>query len=137
MSCYFDDFVIFAPPGLANNSQSALSLMLDVFGWAFDREGPKIDNFSARVSALGVAFNLDPTADGRLEVHNIERRLKEGVDALDLIISAGRLVHCVADWHFVMLLFLADWVVFLSRTSRIMPMLHLLQLSYLLRQRIH
>ena len=104
------------------------TLMLEVFGWTFDREGPKSDNFSARVSALGVVFNLDPTADGRLEVHNTERRLKESVDALDLIISAGRrmLFHCVADWHLVMLLFLADWVVSLSRTSRIMPMLHLL-----------
>ena len=91
MSCYFDDFVIFAPPGLANNTQSALSLMLDVFGWAFDREGPKSDSFSASVSALGVVFNLDPTSDGRLEVHNTERRLKEAVEALDVIILAGRL----------------------------------------------
>ena len=91
MSCYFDDFVIFSPPGLANNSQSALSLMLDIFGWAFDREGPKSDNFSAKVSALGVVFNLDPTSDGRLEVHNTERRLKEAVDSLDSIILAGRL----------------------------------------------
>ena len=91
MSCYFDDFVIFSPPGLANNSQSALSLMLDIFGWAFDGEGPKSDNFSAKVSALGVVFNLDPTSDGRLEVRNTVRRLKEAVDSLDSIILAGRL----------------------------------------------
>ena len=82
-SCYFDDFVIFSPPGLANSSQAALSLMLDIFGWAFDREGPKSDSFSSSVAALGVVFNLDPTIDGRLEVHNTERRLSEAVDSLD------------------------------------------------------
>ena len=91
MSCYFDDFVIFSPPGLTNSSQAALSLMLDIFGWGFDREGPKSDSFSSNVTALGVAFNLDPTVDGRLEVHNTERRLSEAVDSLDRIIESQRL----------------------------------------------
>ena len=35
---------------------------------------------------LGVVFNLDPTADGRLEVHNTERRLSDAVESLDRII---------------------------------------------------
>ena len=65
--------------------------MLDIFGWAFDREGPKSDSFSSNVAALGVVFNLDPTIDGRLEVHNTERRLSEAVDSLDRIIEARRL----------------------------------------------
>ena len=90
MSCYFDDFAIFSPAGLANSSQSALSLMLDIFGWSFGREGPKSDNFSS-VAALGVVFNLDPTVDGRLEVRNTERRLREAVEYLDRILSAKRL----------------------------------------------
>ena len=42
MSCYFDDFAIFSPPGLSSNSQAALSLMLDIFGWAFDRKTPRV-----------------------------------------------------------------------------------------------
>ena len=91
MSGYFGDFVIFSPPGLASSSQAALSLMLDIFGWAFDREGPKRDSFSSSVAALGVVFNLDPRADGRLEVHNTERRLSEAVESLDRIISSQRL----------------------------------------------
>ncbi len=61
------------------------------YGWAFDREGPKSDSFSSSVAALGVVFKLDPTADGRLEVHNTEKRLKEAVDSLDGIIASGRL----------------------------------------------
>ena len=88
---YFDDFVIFSPPELSNNSQSTLSLMLDILGWAFDKEGPKSDNFSARVSALGVVFNLDPTRDCRLEVHNTDKRLSEAVAALDVILQSGKL----------------------------------------------
>ncbi len=91
MSCYFDDFVIFSPPGLASSSQSTLSLMLDIFGWAFQREWPKSDSFSSSVAALGVVFNLDPTSDGRLEVRNTESRLNEAVESLDRIISAQRL----------------------------------------------
>eukprot|EP00434_Breviolum_minutum_P014069 symbB.v1.2.012406.t1/scaffold831.1/size159220/2 len=91
MSCYFDDFVIFSPPELSNNSQSTLSLTLDILGWAFDKEGPKSDNFSARVSALGVVFNLDPTKDCRLEVHNTDKRLSEAVAALDVILQSRKL----------------------------------------------
>jgi len=91
MSCYFDDFVVFSPPELANNSQSSLGLMLDILGWAFDKEGPKSDSFSARVSALGVVFNLDPTKDCRLEVHNTDKRLSEAVAALDAILQSGKL----------------------------------------------
>ena len=56
LSCYFDDFVSFSPPTLAGNSQAALCLMLDVLGWGFDKEGPKSDDFSLMVCALG--YNL-------------------------------------------------------------------------------
>jgi hypothetical protein len=52
LSCYFDDFVSFACPELAKNTQSTLCLMLDILGWSFDREGPKSDDFSDVVSAL-------------------------------------------------------------------------------------
>ena len=32
--------------------------MLDILGWGFDREGPKSDDFTALVCALGVQFDL-------------------------------------------------------------------------------
>ena len=108
MSCYFDDFVIFSPPALSNSSQTSLCLMLDILGWAFDREGRKSDTFSTQVSALGVVFDLGPTSSGRLEVHNTEKRLKEAVESLDRFIASkksnkrdaltlrGRLAFCDA-----------------------------------------
>ena len=64
---------------------------MDIFGWAFDREGPKSDTFSKRVAALGVVFNLDPTLDRRLEVQNTEKRLQVSVGAIDRILSSKQL----------------------------------------------
>jgi len=91
LSCYFDDFVSFAPPPLANNSQAALCLMLDVLGWGFDREGPKSDEYSLLVSALGVKFDLSGCQDGLLRVCNTEKRVKETSEMLDEILERGSL----------------------------------------------
>ena len=90
-SCYFDDFVTFTTPGLAGNSQSVLCLMLDILGWGFDREGPKSDDFSDRVAALGVVFLLDKSLQGILVVTNTDRRIREGVEFLERILQQRKL----------------------------------------------
>ena len=91
LSCYFDDFVSFSPPTLAGNSQAALCLMLDVLGWGFDKEGPKSDDFSLLVCALGVQFDLSGCKDGLLRVCNTEKRVKETITLLDEILTRGDL----------------------------------------------
>ena len=91
LSCYFDDFVSFSPPTLAGNSQAALCLMLDVLGWGFDKEGPKSDDFSLLVCALGVQFDLSSCKDGLLRVCNTEKRVKETITLLDEILTRGDL----------------------------------------------
>ena len=91
VSCYFDDFVAFTMPKLSNNSQAALCLMLDLLGWGFDREGPKSDNFSTLVCALGVQFDLASCKDGLLKVHNTKKRIEETVCLLDNILASGKL----------------------------------------------
>ena len=92
LTCYYDDFVAFSPAELTSNSQSSLMLMLDVLGWAFDRMGPKSDDFSSMVSVLGVIFNLARTVDGTLLartvdgtllVTNTEKRIAEVVQCID------------------------------------------------------
>ena len=90
-SCYVDDFVTFTTPGLAGNSQSVLCLMLDILGWGFDREGPKSDDFSDRVAALGVVFLLDKSLQGILVVTNTDRRIREGVEFLERILQQRKL----------------------------------------------
>ena len=108
LTCYFDDFVAFSPPELTANSQSSMMLMLDVLGWAFDRVGPKSDDFSSMVTALGVIFNLETTPIGTLSVTNTERRIAEVVASIDELLDRkilskkealrlrGRLAFCDA-----------------------------------------
>eukprot|EP00435_Cladocopium_sp_Y103_P025622 s4854_g6.t1 len=91
VSCYFDDFVSFTYKALANNTQSTLCLMLDILGWAFDKEGPKSDDFSEIVKALGVQFDLSSCGDGILRVCNTEKRVRETIQLLEETMSAGRM----------------------------------------------
>ena len=91
LSCSFDDFVAFSPPGLCNNSQSVLCLLLDLLGWRFDKEGPKSDDFSQTVSALGVVFDLSHTDEGRLQIHNTEKRVNDAATLIDEVLSLGEL----------------------------------------------
>ena len=89
LSCYFDDFVSFTVPELAVNSQACLCLMLDILGWGFDREGPKSDDFSRLVCALGVQFDLGSCKDGLLKVCNTEKRITETICLVDNVLSCG------------------------------------------------
>ena len=54
--CYFDDFVSFTTPELVSNTQAAMCLTLDVLGWAFDKEGPKSDDFFRTCASVGSAI---------------------------------------------------------------------------------
>ena len=60
-TCYYDDFVVACTPQLAVNSEATMSLLLDLLGWRYDREGPKADAFSSMVVTLGVQFDLSGT----------------------------------------------------------------------------
>eukprot|EP00435_Cladocopium_sp_Y103_P013179 s2353_g3.t1 len=91
LTCYFDDFVSFAVPALCNNTQSTLCLMLDILGWRFDREGPKSDDFSANVSALGVLFDLSDTINGILQVRNTKKRIEDTTLFLENVIRSDKL----------------------------------------------
>eukprot|EP00435_Cladocopium_sp_Y103_P035488 s3870_g9.t1 len=92
LTCYFDDFVSFAMPVLCKNTQSTLCLMLDILGWRFDREGPKSDDFSTNVSALGVQFDLTDTGSGTLQVKNTAKRVEDTTLLLEDVIRSGKLL---------------------------------------------
>lgn len=93
MSCYFDDFIVAATPGLAQNSQQSVSLLFDLLGWAFDRSGDKADIFSDTVAALGVVFNLGSTGMGRILVENTSRRVAEVCELIQSVLSCANLSH--------------------------------------------
>ena len=65
--------------------------MLDILGWSFDREGPKSDDFSDVVSALGVQFHLGDTCNGVLNICNTEKRIRETLVLLDEVMARGTL----------------------------------------------
>ena len=77
VTCYFDDFVSFSTPSMCNNTQSTLCSMLDILGWQVDRAGPKCDDFSKSVSALGALFDLSETGVGTLKVRNTDKRVED------------------------------------------------------------
>jgi len=93
MSCYFDDFVIPSTPGLAGNTQQALSLMFDLLGWAYDRGGDKADVFSSSVAALGVVFDLSSASTGTVLVANTSKRTAETVELIGATLANQRLSH--------------------------------------------
>ena len=68
-----------------------MCVMLDILGWGFDKEGPKSDDFSEMVSALGVRFDLKSCNDGILRICNTEKRIAETVALLEAVILRGTL----------------------------------------------
>ena len=89
LSCYFDDFVLAAPPSLAQNTEACFTILLTLLGWNFDKTGPKADSFSRMVAALGVIFKLDHSGDGIVLVSNTDRRLAQVCDLIDDFLEKG------------------------------------------------
>jgi hypothetical protein len=77
VSCYFDDFIILSVPELSSSTEKAFAALLELVGFAYDKEGPKADAMSDKVTALGVVFDLSCTQSGLLKVRNTERRVEE------------------------------------------------------------
>jgi hypothetical protein len=63
--------------------------MLDIQGCMFDLEGPKSDDFSQLVKAVGVQFDLSNCADGVLTFGSTEKRFQETVKLIDGVLDSG------------------------------------------------
>ena len=83
----FDDFVVFFHTWLGQQHSSCLVIHDGHTGWDIDREGPKSDEFSRLVMAIGVQFDLSGCADGLLRVSLTEKRVKETIELLDQVIA--------------------------------------------------
>ena len=83
VSCYFDDFILISNPELSKSSESCMSLLLQLMGWAYDTSGPKADCFSQEIAALGVLFKLDETGSGDLVLDNTQKRKDELSQLID------------------------------------------------------
>ena len=83
--------IMISKPELVKSSESCLSLLLQLMGWAYDTSGPKADSFSREISALGVVFRPSDTCSGELVLDNTQRRKDELVHLINDILSAGEL----------------------------------------------
>ena len=91
LSCYFDDYILTATPQLAENTEAAMTILLTMLGWAFDRTGPKSDSFSHMVQASGVVFQLTDSVYGMINISNTDKRLTEVLELLDETLERGTL----------------------------------------------
>eukprot|EP00435_Cladocopium_sp_Y103_P024611 s610_g6.t1 len=90
-TCYFDDYVCLAPEVVANSSEKAFELLVDLLGWEFDKTGDKADQMSETVSALGVRFNLSQTGEGVFTVQNTEKRKADISAQIAEVLELGRM----------------------------------------------
>ena len=88
-SCFFDDFLVFSPDGLVNNTESVVQMLFQLLGWKFAVDGDKANDFALAFSALGVRINLEKFAFGKVEFSNTEKRTIELSEAIGAILSRG------------------------------------------------
>ena len=68
VTCYFDDYCNLAPKEGSDNAETALTMLFDHLGWAYDCDGPKSGSMSESVSLLGVVLNLSERVGIRAHV---------------------------------------------------------------------
>ena len=129
-TCYYDDFVVASTSQLSANSESSMSLLLDLLGWRFDKEGPKADTFSTMVTTLGVQSNLSDTSKGWFKICNTQKRTEDVLQLIDTTVSSVRwtrkvLNHCVDGWLLPMPRFLGYLARWPCNESRSMPLSNL------------
>ena len=88
-SCFFDDFVTFAPAVLAANTQKTVETFFHLIGWRFAEDGSKAEDFSDVVSALGICVNLSRVASGCVEFSNNDKRTNELVETIKALLTKG------------------------------------------------
>ena len=92
-TCYYDDFVVMTTPELRQNSEQSMSLLFDLLGWSFDREGPKADTFSSEVASLGVRISLQASSSGFIHVRNTDKRKADMTELLDKLLECKTLEY--------------------------------------------
>ena len=88
---FYDDYVLFSPVELVDNSDSTASLLFDLLGWNYDRDGDKCVPFSHMVDALGVRIELTESSNLRAFVSNTPSRIEELTGEIDTILASGKL----------------------------------------------
>ena len=74
---FYDDYTAFSRPALIKCTETTITSLFKLLGWAFAEEGDKCSPFGNLCEALGVAFDLNNSFRGSLFVKNTESRVLE------------------------------------------------------------
>ena len=91
VTCYFDDFCNLAPECGSANAETALTMLFDLLGWEYDRDGPKSCNMSDSISILGVVLNLTQSGEGKVLIENTQSRKQELVEEIERLLVVGKI----------------------------------------------
>ena len=90
---FYDDFVTFTGAQLAGNTEASVTLLLDLLGWEFAREGDKSKPFGHSFSALGIQVSLENFTQGWVEFGNTESRINEVCAIIRAVVNSGELSY--------------------------------------------
>ena len=91
VTCYFDDYCNIAPERGSDNAEKALTMLFDLLGWSYDRDGPKSGSVSESISLLGVVLNLSQSGEGKVLIENTASRKEELEEEISKFLAAGRI----------------------------------------------
>ena len=91
VTCYFDDYCNIAPEESSENAEISLTMLFDLLGWAYDRDGPKSGNMSETISLLGVILNLSQSGEGTVVIENTASRKQELKEEIEKCLAAGQI----------------------------------------------
>ena len=93
---FYDDFLLFSPTALTTSSDQAATMLFDLTGWVYAREGSKNTVFAKEVAGLGIQILLSEMSLGRACLANTPARKEEILSELRTILSEGRLTSAKA-----------------------------------------
>lgn len=79
---FYDDYPLFSPVELAQNTDSCVSELLDLLGWGHARTGPKGKPFHPSFQVLGCVLDLSGVPEGQFVLENKPGRVDRICDQL-------------------------------------------------------
>ena len=89
---FYDDYLSFSPSLLAASADQAATLIFELTGWVFAKDGTKSTTFAKEVSGLGVAILLADLKVGNAYLANTASRKDEIVAEINCILESGKLL---------------------------------------------
>ena len=86
-SSYFDDYPVVSPGFLARSTMSAMTTMLELFG--FDYSKHKLKEFSTSADVLGVNVDFSHAMNDKILIGNKPGRLEDVKDAIGAVLESG------------------------------------------------